>query len=335
MAVFVVINYFGIRWFARINNALVWWKIAIILLVIAAFLISAFHGENFTEPRVQAPGVARHLHRDRHLGDRVLLPRVPAGHRARRRDRQPQAQRSPGGGGLGPDHRADLHRVAVRLHRRRSTPALLDKSDGGWSDLSFKNDFGPLAALASLLGLGWLAILLYVDAIVSPGDTGLIYTTVTSRISYAMARNGNAPEGAGPDDRSRCAPDLADRHLRRRAHRLPALPELAAAGRLHHLGDGPLLRLGAARPVGAAQAAARPRATLPRPGRPRHPASSPSGRRTSSSTGPAGTSSGSWGSPSRSVSSSSRSTTCSARTPPGSTSAREQRGSCPGSSGCS
>jgi len=28
---------------------------------------------------------------------------------------------------------------------------------------------------------------------VSPADTGLIYTTVTGRISYAMAKNGNAP----------------------------------------------------------------------------------------------------------------------------------------------
>jgi len=37
-------------------------------------------------------------------------------------------------------------------------------------------------------------VLLYADAIVSPGDTGLIYTTTTSRISYAMARNGNAPQ---------------------------------------------------------------------------------------------------------------------------------------------
>ena len=36
-------------------------------------------------------------------------------------------------------------------------------------------------------------MLLYIDAVLSPGDTGLIYTTITSRISFAMARNGNAP----------------------------------------------------------------------------------------------------------------------------------------------
>ena len=48
MALFVVVNFYGVRWFARVNNALVGWKIFIILLVIAAFLLTALHGENFT-----------------------------------------------------------------------------------------------------------------------------------------------------------------------------------------------------------------------------------------------------------------------------------------------
>ena len=65
----------------------------------------------------------------------------------------------------------------------------------GWSGLSgqLANSAGPLAAIASAIGLGWLATLLYVDAVISPADTGLVYTTVTGRLSYAMARNGNAP----------------------------------------------------------------------------------------------------------------------------------------------
>ncbi len=43
MAFFVALNYYGIRWFARVNNALVWWKLAIILTVVAAFLVTALH----------------------------------------------------------------------------------------------------------------------------------------------------------------------------------------------------------------------------------------------------------------------------------------------------
>jgi amino acid transporter len=79
----------------------------------------------------------------------------------------------------------------------------LDPSDfaGGWGTLSFANDFGPLAAVSSALGLAWLAGLLYADAIISPADTGLIYTTVTARVSYATARNGNAPEALARNNR--------------------------------------------------------------------------------------------------------------------------------------
>jgi amino acid transporter len=67
----------------------------------------------------------------------------------------------------------------------------------GWSKLSFTNDFGPLAAVSTAIGLGWLATILYIDAVVSPGDTGLIYSAVTARLGYTMARNGNAPQAIG------------------------------------------------------------------------------------------------------------------------------------------
>ena len=38
MFLFSLINLVGIRWFARINNVVVWWKLAIILVTIFAFL---------------------------------------------------------------------------------------------------------------------------------------------------------------------------------------------------------------------------------------------------------------------------------------------------------
>jgi amino acid transporter len=64
----------------------------------------------------------------------------------------------------------------------------------GWAHLAFKGDSGPWAGLATVVGLGWLAVVLYVDAIISPGGTGLIYTTATSRVSYGLAKNGYAPK---------------------------------------------------------------------------------------------------------------------------------------------
>src|SRR5699024_1522375 len=49
LALFSVINVFGIRWFARLNTALVWWKIGLIVAVIVIFLFSVFHGSHFTD----------------------------------------------------------------------------------------------------------------------------------------------------------------------------------------------------------------------------------------------------------------------------------------------
>jgi amino acid transporter len=57
----------------------------------------------------------------------------------------------------------------------------------GWDKLSFTG------SIASALGLGWLAVLLYVDAVVSPAGTGLIYTASSSRLSFSMARSRYIP----------------------------------------------------------------------------------------------------------------------------------------------
>jgi amino acid transporter len=181
-----------VRWFAKINNAMVWWKLFIILLVIGAFLFTAFHGENFTSHGFTPSGwhgvftaVATSGIVFSFLGFRQGIEL--AGETDNPRRNVPLAV-------VGSVLITGVIYVALQFAFIGSLdPRILAKS-GSWADLSFANDFGPLAALASILGLGWLAILLYADAIVSPGDTGLIYTTVTSRISYAMARNGNAPQ---------------------------------------------------------------------------------------------------------------------------------------------
>ncbi|HEX6516364.1 MAG TPA: APC family permease [Nocardioidaceae bacterium] len=191
MAVFVVVNYYGVRWFARVNNAMVWWKLFIILLVIAAFLATAFHGENFTSHGFKPQGwhgvftaIATSGIVFSYLGFRQGIEL--AGETDNPKRNVPLAV-------VGSVLITGLIYVALQFAFIGSLePGILADSHG-WSNLSFKNDFGPLAALASILGLTWLAVLLYADAIISPGDTGLIYTTVTSRISYAMARNGNAP----------------------------------------------------------------------------------------------------------------------------------------------
>ncbi len=63
----------------------------------------------------------------------------------------------------------------------------------GWARLGFPGQTGPFAGLAAMLGMGWLAFILYVDAYVSPGGTGLLGITGGSRILYAMGEVGAGP----------------------------------------------------------------------------------------------------------------------------------------------
>src|SRR6202451_4128822 len=46
LLLFVIINPFGIRYFARINNAITTWKVAIPVVTILVLLIGHFHGSN-------------------------------------------------------------------------------------------------------------------------------------------------------------------------------------------------------------------------------------------------------------------------------------------------
>jgi amino acid transporter len=48
------------------------------------------------------------------------------------------------------------------------------------------NVYGPYYTLAVGAGISWLSVVLIIDAVISPGGTGLIYVGTSSRISYAL-----------------------------------------------------------------------------------------------------------------------------------------------------
>lgn len=61
----------------------------------------------------------------------------------------------------------------------------------GWHALDFKS---PLANLAALLGLNWLVILLYADAALSPSGCGSIYVGSGARMLQGMAEDKQMPQ---------------------------------------------------------------------------------------------------------------------------------------------
>ena len=61
----------------------------------------------------------------------------------------------------------------------------------GWHSLNFNS---PLAQLSILFGMNWLAIVLYVDAAISPSGTGIIFVGSSARIFTGMAQDGQMPK---------------------------------------------------------------------------------------------------------------------------------------------
>ncbi|MGH2859495.1 MAG: APC family permease, partial [Solirubrobacteraceae bacterium] len=194
MAFFVFVNFRGIKWFARLNNPIVSWKLLIISLVIVAFLVTQFRGANFSAFGGFAPDGAHGIFSAiatagivfSFLGFRQAVELAG--------ETSDPARNIPFaivGAVLG------TAVIYILLQVAFIGAAPVGGHGGlasvGWTKLSFANDFGPLAGIAQLIGLSWLATILYIDAVVSPLDTGLIYTTVTARISHAMSRNRNAP----------------------------------------------------------------------------------------------------------------------------------------------
>jgi amino acid transporter len=202
LGLFSLINVIGIRWFHRLNNTLVWWKLGIITLVIVVFIITAFHGSHFSGRSAGgffpfgAEGVLSSIATAgiafSYLGFRSAVEL--AGEAKNPQKVVPLAV-------VGSIVITAIIYVALQIAFIGGLP--LDALANGWQNIgtSFTGEFsdvaatfGPLAAIAGFMGLTWLAVLLYIDAFISPADTGLIYTTVTARISYAMGRNKNAPK---------------------------------------------------------------------------------------------------------------------------------------------
>ncbi|WP_225098843.1 APC family permease [Streptomyces sp. CoH27] len=190
MAVFVAVNFLGVRVLAHTNSAATWWKIAVPLVAIFVIAIGNFHPSNFTSEGFAPFGAKGVLTAISSSGIIFALLGFEQAIQLAGESRNPKRDLP----------RATLGSVAIGatiylLLQVVFIAALPHASFAkGWANLAYAGISGPWAGLASLVGLGWLAWVLYADAIISPGGTGLIYTTATSRISYGLAKNGYAPK---------------------------------------------------------------------------------------------------------------------------------------------
>ena len=204
MAIFVAVNFLAMRIFARVNNVITWWKVAVPVLAIIV-LLTHWHTGNFTAGGAGfMPG-----------GIKALFGALPAAGIIFAYSGFEQCDQL-AGEIKNPGRNLPLAIIISVLIGTviycllqvafivALPPALLGAHGGligltcpdtGTCNTSISQlNAGPFAAVAVLGGVAWLAHILRIDAFVSPSGTGLIYTTGTSRVSYGLSRNRYFPQ---------------------------------------------------------------------------------------------------------------------------------------------
>ncbi len=189
MAIFTTINLLGVRWLAETNKYAVYWKIAIPVLTIIVFLVLAHHFDNLTSAGFLPNGLPAVFTA---LSSGIIFAYLGFEQAVELGAESENPRRNIPLAVIGSMIIGVIVYLGLAIAFATSfDPSALSK---GWSNLSFTGSFGPYAAIASSMGLGWLAFLLYVDAVVSPAGTGLIYTGSASRLSFGMARSRYIPQ---------------------------------------------------------------------------------------------------------------------------------------------
>jgi amino acid transporter len=194
MLLFSFINVMGVKWLSETNKVAVWWKIAIPSITVVVLLIVAFHPGNFTAGGGFNP-----------YGWKGIFSAIPLGGVIFAYLGFEQAIQ------LGAESQNPKRNIPIAVigsmvigivlylglavaFIAAINPALLQK---GWGALAFGGDavlYGPFAVLFTSLGLTFFAVLIYIDAIISPGGTGLLYVGTSARLTFALGRNRYIPE---------------------------------------------------------------------------------------------------------------------------------------------
>jgi amino acid transporter len=175
----------------------VWWKIAVILLVVVVFIFTALSTtrmgspSNFNSHGFAPGGVAGILVAVSTAGTTFSFLGFRQGIELAGETTNPS--RNIPLAVIGSILITSVIYALLQVASTLGVPGSVLGTSGGWGNLAFANDFGPLAAISAIAGLTWLSLILYIDAGISPADTELVYAAIASRASYALARNKDAP----------------------------------------------------------------------------------------------------------------------------------------------
>jgi len=185
-----VINVLGVTWLNKANAIMTTVKILVPAIVVMTFVGIDFKASNFTEfggfapmgiagifSAVSVGGVVFALLGFRHIVDL-------AGEAKRPQVTIPAALFLTVG-------LCFLIYVLVQIAFVGAMPA--DRLTDGWAKVEFDHHLGPLAGIATIIGISWLIALLYGAAIIGPLGAGLVSTGSNARLGLALSLNGFFP----------------------------------------------------------------------------------------------------------------------------------------------
>ncbi|HEY1588434.1 MAG TPA: APC family permease [Rhodanobacter sp.] len=194
VVVYFLLNFWSVKLFARSNTAITLFKLVIPALTAVLLIASGFHPENFSVG----------IHGETHSTDfpSVLTAVAIAGIVFSFNGFQSPVNLA--GEARNPGKSipfaivcsillATVIYVLLQVAYIGAVPREM-LAQAGWHGINFSS---PFADLAIILGLQWLATLLFIDAVISPSGTGMTYTATTARMLYGMERNGTLPKILG------------------------------------------------------------------------------------------------------------------------------------------
>jgi amino acid transporter len=182
MLLFTAINLLGAKLLSDSNTLMVIWKAAVPVLAVIVIMSLSFHSSNFTAGGGFAP-----------YGAHGIFAALPAGVVFALQGFEQAVQM----GGEARNPKKDISRAIISaMFIGAAVYILLEIAFIGgiaphdvahnWKNPIGPGDFGPYYTIALAVGAGWLATILLVDAVISPGGTGLIYLGTSARLSYAL-----------------------------------------------------------------------------------------------------------------------------------------------------
>ena len=190
---FTALNAAGMRSFRETNTVVVWWKIAIPLVVAAAFVVHGFDRHNFAVGGLFPTGAHGVLAAVSTGG--VVFALLGFEQAVELGGETKHPQRNVPWAVIGSVTIAGAIYLIVQVAFIGAIPH--GDLTRGWQEVRFHGDFGPLAGLAGVVGLTAIAYLIYADAIISPAGSGMTFSATASRLPFALAREGYLPAWLG------------------------------------------------------------------------------------------------------------------------------------------